>query len=74
MHLLERDEQVCDLAAISRPLRTCMHLTCRLLGRYVQSLEHLAEADLAYLEMVRTKAGMSHHSTAGAQPLSHLTA
>ena len=31
-----------------------------------QSLENLAEADLAYLDMVRTKAGL-HHQTAGAR-------
>ena len=36
-----------------------------MLARDEQSLEHLAEADLAYLEMVRTKAGL-HHQTAGA--------
>lgn len=36
-----------------------------MLERDEQSLEHLAEADLAYLEMVRTKAGL-HHQTAGA--------
>jgi len=30
-----------------------------------QALENLAEADLAYLEMVRTKSGL-HHQTAGA--------
>ena len=41
-------------------------LSKNLLERDEQSLEHLAEADLAYLEMVRTKAGMSHHHTAGA--------
>jgi hypothetical protein len=31
-----------------------------------QSLEHLAEADLAYLEMVRTKAGMGTNPNPGA--------
>jgi hypothetical protein len=31
-----------------------------------QSLEHLAEADLAYLEMVRTKAGMGPNPNPGA--------
>ena len=31
-----------------------------------EALEHLAEADLAYLEMVRTKAGLQHVETAGA--------
>ena len=36
-----------------------------MLERDEQSLEHLAEADLAYLDMVRTKAGL-HHQTAGA--------
>ena len=36
-----------------------------MLARDEQSLEYLAEADLAYLEMVRTKAGL-HHQTAGA--------
>ena len=33
-----------------------------------ESLEHLAEADLAYLEMVRTKAGLPHGATAGGHP------
>jgi len=37
----------------------------KMLARDEESLEHLAEADLAYLEMVRTKAGL-HHQTAGA--------
>ena len=36
----------------------------KMLARDEESLEHLAEADLAYLEMVRTKAGL-HHQTAG---------
>ena len=40
-------------------------LAASMLARDEQSLEHLAEADLAYLEMVRTKAGL-HHNTAGA--------
>ena len=40
-------------------------LARQMLARDEQSLEHLAEADLAYLEMVRTKAGL-HHQTAGA--------
>ena len=35
----------------------------------MQALENLAEADLAYLEMVRTKAGL-HHQTAGAMAAS----
>ncbi|KAL1519472.1 hypothetical protein AB1Y20_022991 [Prymnesium parvum] len=39
--------------------------SCVLLARDEQSLEHLAEADLAYLEMVRTKSDM-HHPMAGA--------
>jgi len=38
-----------------------------MLARDEQSLEHLAEADLAYLEVVRTKAGL-HHQTAGNEP------
>ena len=38
-----------------------------LLKRDEQSLEHLAEADLAYLEMVRTKSDL-HHPTAGETP------
>ena len=36
-----------------------------MLARGEQSLEHLAEADLAYLAMVRTKVSL-HHQTAGA--------
>mmetsp|Transcript_44064 Transcript_44064/g.115800 ORF Transcript_44064/g.115800 Transcript_44064/m.115800 type:complete len:643 (+) Transcript_44064:82-2010(+) len=37
-----------------------------MLERDEQSLEHLAEADLAYLDMVRTKAGIGPTQTAGA--------
>jgi len=36
------------------------------LERDMESLEHLAEADLAYLDMVRTKAGIGATQTAGA--------
>lgn len=42
----------------------------RMLEKDEQSLEHLAEADLAYLEMVRTKAGL-HHQTAGKRRARH---
>lgn len=38
--------------------------SCDLLARDEQSLENLAEADLAYLEMVRTKSDL-HHPPAG---------
>jgi len=50
------DEELCDEWSRS------------MLARDEQSLEHMAEADLAYLEMVRTKSGLHHHTAGTPEP------
>jgi len=59
-----RDSLFVHVAEIQTQTDELSEWSKSMLARDEQSLEHLAEADLAYLEMVRTKAGL-HHQTAG---------